>query len=74
MSERNRSSRGAELRAERVRWRERSRDATQASRSMNERLRKMSEQGSNLDERLRRHADDSERWHTAWDDPAMPGG
>lgn len=73
MSERNRS-RGAELRAERVRWRERSRDATQASRSMNERLRKMSEQGSNLDKRLRRHADDSERWHTAWDDPAMRDG
>lgn len=73
MSERNRS-RGAELRAERVRWRERSRDATQASRSMNERLRKMSEQGSNLDKRLRRHADDSERWHTAWDDPAVRDG
>jgi predicted nuclease with TOPRIM domain len=67
-------NRGAELRAERVRWRERSRDATQASRSMNERLRKMSEQGSNLDKRLRRHADDSERWHTAWDDPAMREG
>ena len=73
MSERDRS-RGAELRAERVRWRERSRDATQASRSMNERLRKMSDQGSNLDKRLRRHADDSERWHTAWDDPAMREG
>ena len=67
MSERNRS-RGAELRAERVRWRERSRDASQAARSMNERLRMMSDQGSNLDKRLRRHADDSERWHTAWDD------
>jgi hypothetical protein len=73
VSERDRN-RGAELRAERVRWRERSRDATQASRSMNERLRKMSEQGSNLDKRLRRHADDSERWHTAWDDPAMREG
>ena len=73
MSERDRN-RGAELRAERVRWRERSRDATQASRSMNERLRKMSDQGSNLDKRLRRHADDSERWHAAWDDPAMREG
>ena len=73
MSERDRN-RGAELRAERVRWRERSRDATKASRSMNERLRKMSDQGSNLDKRLRRHADDSERWHTAWDDPAMREG
>ena len=73
MSERDRN-RGAELRAERVRWRERSRDATQASRSMNERLRKMSDQGSNLDKRLRRHADDSERWHTVWDDPAKREG
>ena len=73
MSERDRN-RGAELRAERVRWRERSRDATQASRSMNERLRKMSDQGSNLDKRLRRHADASERWHTAWDDLAMREG
>jgi predicted nuclease with TOPRIM domain len=73
VSERDRN-RGAELRAERVRWRESSRDATQASRSMNERLRKMSDQGSNLDKRLRRHADDSERWHTAWDDPAMREG
>ena len=73
MSERERG-RGAELRAERVRWRERSRDASQASRSMNERLRKMRDQGSNLDKRLRRHADDSERWHTSWDDPAMTGG
>ena len=73
MLERNRS-RGAELRAERVRWRGRSRNMNQASRSMNERLRKMRDQGSNLDNRLRRHADDSERWHTAWDDPAMTGG
>jgi hypothetical protein len=73
VSERNRS-RGAELRAERVRWRGRSRNVSQASRSMNERLRKMRDQGSNLDMRLRRHADDSERWHTAWDDPAMTGG
>jgi predicted nuclease with TOPRIM domain len=73
VSERNRS-RGAELRAERVRWRGRSRNVSQASRSMNERLRKMRDQGSNLDNRLRRHADDSERWHTAWDDPAMTGG
>jgi hypothetical protein len=72
VSERDRN-RGAELRAERVRWRERSRNASQASRGMDERLRKMSDQGSNLDKRLRRHADDSERWHTAWDDPPRPG-
>jgi hypothetical protein len=73
VSERDRN-RGADIRAERVRWRERSRDATQASRSMDERLRKMSDQGSKLDKRLRRHAGDSERWHTSWDDPAMTGG
>jgi predicted nuclease with TOPRIM domain len=72
VSERNRI-RGAELRAERVRWRERSRNVSQASQSMNERLRRMRDQGSNLDKRLRQHANDSERWHTVWDDPAMTG-
>jgi hypothetical protein len=41
---------------------------------MSERLRKMRDQGINLDKRLRRHADESERWHTFWDDPAMTGG
>ena len=72
MSERNRS-RGAELRAERVRWRGRSRNVSQALRSMNERLRKMRDQGSTLDKRLHRHAEESERWHMAWDDPPRPG-
>jgi hypothetical protein len=72
VSERDRS-RGAELRAERIRWRGRSRSMSQASRSMDERLRKMRDQGSNLDRWLRRHAEESNSWHTAWDDPPRPG-
>jgi hypothetical protein len=38
------SGRGAELRAERIRWRGRSRSMSTASRSMDERLRKMNYQ------------------------------
>ena len=72
MSERDRS-RGAELRAERIRWRGRSRNMSQASRSMDERLRKMRDQGNNLDRRLHRHAEESKSWHTAWDDPQRLG-
>jgi hypothetical protein len=72
VSERDRS-RGAELRAERVRWRERSRSASRASRGMDERLRKMRDQGSTLDRRLRRHAEERKSWHTNWDDPPRPG-
>jgi hypothetical protein len=72
VSERNRN-RGAELRAERIRWRGRSRNMSQASRSMDERLRKMRDQGSNLDRRLHRHAEESRNWHTNWDDPPRPG-
>jgi hypothetical protein len=45
VSERDRS-RGAELRAERIRWRGRSRNMNQASRSMDEHLRKMKDQGA----------------------------
>jgi hypothetical protein len=66
-------SRGAELRAERIRWRGRSRSMSQASRSIDERLRKMRGQGSNLDGRLRRHAEESKSWHTTWDDPPRLG-
>jgi hypothetical protein len=73
VSERDRS-RGAELRAERIRWRVRSRNVSQASRSMDERLRKMNEQASTLDKRLHRHAEESKRWHMAWEDPPTPGG
>jgi hypothetical protein len=62
--------RGAELRAERIRWRGRSRSMSQASRSMDERLRKMSDQASTLDKRLGRHAEDSKSWHMTWDKPS----
>ena len=72
MSEQDRS-RGAERRAERIRWRGRSRNMNQASRSMGERLRKMRDQGGNLDRQLRRHAEESKSWHTTWDDPPRPG-
>jgi len=66
-------SRGAELRAERIRWRGRSRSMSQASRSMDERLYKMRDQGSTLDKRLHRHAGETKRWHAAWDDVPRPG-
>ena len=72
MRERDRD-RGAELRAERIRWRGRSRNMNQASRSMDEHLRKMKDQGRTLDRRLHRHAEESARWHTAWDDPPRLG-
>jgi hypothetical protein len=54
-------SRSAERRAERVRWRGR-------SRLMDERLRQMNLQASVLDRRLRRHAEESASWHGKWDD------
>ena len=60
VSERDRS-RGAEPRAERIRWRGRSPNVSQALRSMDERLRKMNEQVSTLDERLHRHAEETKR-------------
>jgi hypothetical protein len=76
VSERDRN-RGAELRAERIRWRGRSRSMSQASRSMDERLRKMRDQGSNLDRRLHRHAEkkpeETKTWHADWDDPPRLG-
>jgi hypothetical protein len=65
--------RGAELRAERIRWRGRSRSMSRASKSMDERLRKMNDQASTLDKRLSRHAEECMRWHTTWVDPPMPG-
>ena len=73
MSEGDRE-RGAEQRAERIRWRGRSRSMSRASRSMDERLRRMRDQGSTLDKRLHRHAEESNMWRTAWDDPGRPGG
>jgi hypothetical protein len=62
VSERDRS-RGAQLRAERIQWRGRSRSMSQASRSIDERLRKMRDQGSTLDKRLHGLAEESKRWH-----------
>jgi hypothetical protein len=72
VSERDRD-RGAELRAERIRWRGRSRSMSRAARNMGERLRKMNDQASLLDKRLSRHAEESKRWHTTWDDPSKLG-
>ena len=72
MSERNRD-RGAELRAERIRWRRRSRSMSRAARSMDEGLRKMNDQANTLDKRLSRHAEESKRWHGSWDDSLRIG-
>ncbi len=72
MSERERG-RQAELRAQRIRWRGRSRNMNQASRDMDERLRKMNDQASVLDKRLSRHAEGSKGWHARWDDPPRLG-
>jgi hypothetical protein len=69
VSDRDRRARAAELRAERIRWKGRSRSMSQGSRSMNKRLRQMNEQASVLDKRLRNHAEDSASWHKKWDDP-----
>jgi hypothetical protein len=46
---------------------------SQASRNIVERLRKMRDQGSTLDKRLHDLAEESKRWHTAWDDPPRIG-
>jgi hypothetical protein len=54
VSDRDRG-RGAELRAERIQRRVRSRTLSQASRHMDEHLRQMDEEASLLDKRLRRH-------------------
>ena len=69
MSDRERS-RGAELRAEQIQRRVRSRRMSQASRNMDEHLRQMNNQAGLLDKRLRRHGEDSESWHRKWDDPS----
>jgi hypothetical protein len=72
VSERDRD-RGAEQRAERVRWRGRSRNMSRASQSMDKRLRKMNDQASTLDKRLHLHSEESKSWHTTWDDPPKLG-
>ena len=69
MSVRDRDGRAAQMRAERVRWRGRSRSMSQASRNMSARLRRMNVQASALDMRLHRHAEKSASWHAKWDDP-----
>jgi hypothetical protein len=69
MSVRDRGGRAAQMRAERVRWRGRSRSMSQASRNMSARLRRMNVQASALDMRLHRHAENSASWHAKWDDP-----
>ena len=68
MSDRDRN-RGAELRAERMQRRVRSRQMSQASRNIDENLRQMNEQATLLDKRLGRHGEESESWHRKWDDP-----
>ena len=70
MSDRDRRGRGAELRAERIQRRVRSRRMSQASRNMDEHLRQMNEQASLLDKRLSRHGEESKGWHSKWDDPS----
>jgi hypothetical protein len=60
--------RQAELRAERIGWKRRSRTNNQASRSMDERLRHLTEGTDALDKRLRHHAEESATWHKKWDD------
>ncbi len=69
MSDRDRN-RGAELRAERMQRRVRSRQMSQASRNIDEHLRQMNEQATLLDKRLGRHGEESESWHRKWDDPS----
>jgi hypothetical protein len=66
-------NRGAELRAERIRWKGRSRSMRRASRNMGERLRKMNDQADVLDKRPRLRAEESKSWHTSWDDPSTLG-
>jgi hypothetical protein len=43
---------------------------SQASRNMDEHVRRMNEQAGLLDKRLSRHGEESESWHTKWDDPS----
>jgi hypothetical protein len=68
MTDRHRG-RAAELRAERIQRRIRSRRMSQALRNMDEHLRRMNDQASLLDKRLRRHGEESESWHKKWGDP-----
>jgi peptidoglycan hydrolase CwlO-like protein len=69
VSDRDRRGRAAELRAEQIRWKDRSRNMSQASKSMDEQLRKMNEQANELDKRLGHHAEESASWHKKWNEP-----
>jgi hypothetical protein len=62
--------RAADRRAERIGWRKRSRSMSQASQNMDEHLRQMNKQAGLLDKRLHRHGEESESWHSKWDDPS----
>jgi hypothetical protein len=73
VSDRDHGGRTAELRAERIRWKGRSRSMSQASRSMDAQPQKMNEEASVLYKRLGRHADESTGWHKKWDDPPRLG-
>ena len=63
----------AEMRAERIRWRGRSRSMSQASQNTDERLRGMSGRASALDDSLRRHGKESAIWHERWNDSPVSG-
>ena len=65
MRNRESGSKAAEKRAERVGWRPQR--ASQASRTMDERLRELSDRSAALDVRLRRHAEETAGWHKEWD-------
>ena len=58
--------RQAELQAERIGWRARSRSMNRASRSLDERLGKMNGGVAALDRRLWHQAGASRAWHLTW--------
>jgi hypothetical protein len=66
-------AKSAELRAERVRRKDRSRSMDQASRSIDGRLRKMRERAGELDARLRLHREAEAIWHRKWGYPQELG-
>ena len=63
----------AELRAERIAWKERSWGMNRASRSLDERLGRMNGRAAALDGRLGHHAEASRLWHGKWDAPPRSG-
>jgi len=68
-----RLGRQAELRAERIAWRARSRSINRASRSLDRRLSLMKGWAAALDRRLWHHAEASRLWHRKWDDLLRSG-